>query len=140
MVATFSELADALDDELVRRLGGRREIEPEADVPAAEEVSDEDADDEPDGVPPELRTLLQMDPEGLGLDADVTAEVCGYDRALARQLLHIAGGQEAVWRQAAEDSVESPQESARCAEEADGWDAIRSSLAGALELIDACDD
>jgi hypothetical protein len=139
MVATFSELADALDDELVRRLGGRREIEAEAEQ-ESEAAAPEDPDDEPDAVPPELRTLLQLDPDGVGLDAVVTAEVCGYDRALTRQLLHIADGQEAAWRASVDDESEPAQERARSAEEADGWSAMKLSLAGALELIDACDD
>ena len=55
---------------------------------------------EPDGVPPELMVLVRLDPEGRGLDPEQTAEVCGYDRALTRQLLHIAVGQEEVWNDA----------------------------------------
>jgi hypothetical protein len=131
MLAIFSELADELDDELVRRLGGVREMDRRADAEPEHEV------DAPDGVPPELMTLLRLDPDGRGLDPEQTAEVCGYDRGLTRQLLHIAVGQEEVWQQAAKESVEDPAEEARCSEEAAGWDATRRSLIGALELIDS---
>jgi Putative bacterial sensory transduction regulator len=130
MLAIFADLADELDDELVRRLGGEREIEEEADAEPAEVR-------QPEGVPPELMTLVRLDPEGRGLDPEQTAEVCSYDRALARQLLHIAVGQEEVWQAAAEQGSDDPGQEARCAEEAAGWNATRRSLASALELIDA---
>jgi hypothetical protein len=129
MIATFTELSEHIDDELVTRLGGRYDCEPEA------AGSGDDEGDVPDGVPPELLTLLRLDPEGLGLDAEVTAQICGYDVALTRQLLHIACGQEAVWRAAAEEPDEDPQQGARCFDEAAGWKATWNSLARALELI-----
>ena len=131
MLASFAEIAGHLDHELVRRLGGDREIEP--GQPSSGPV------DEPEGVPPELLTLLQLDPGGVGLDAELTAEICGYDRALARQLLHIAGGQAAVWQTAADARPADPGEAARCIEEAAGWQATRRSLATALELINSLD-
>jgi hypothetical protein len=128
MTAIFTEVAGRLDKELVRRLGGEREIEPTA--PSPESAG-------PEGVPPELMMLVRLDPEGDGLDPERTADVCGYDRALTRQLLHLAMGQEEVWRAAAEEGVNDPGQQARCAEEAAGWGATASSLAGALELIEA---
>ncbi len=129
MLAIFTELADELDDELVRRLGGEREIERDAEA-------DEPEADQPDGVPPELMVLVSLDPEGHGLDPEQTAEVCSYDRALTRQLLHIAVGQEEVWHEAIKET-DDPGQEARCAEEAAGWQATRRSLVGALELIDS---
>lgn len=134
MLAVFSELADELDDQLLRRLGGEREI----DHPArADRIHEDPPDDRLDGVPPELMVLVRLDPEGIGLDPEQTAEVCCYDRALTRQLLHIAVGQEDVWLAAAKESAADPAEEARCAEEAAGWGATRRSLVGALGLIDA---
>jgi type III secretion system-like peptide-binding chaperone/Chap domain-containing protein len=130
MLAIFSELVNELDAELVRRLGGEREIDPAA---AAEQADIE----EPEGVPPELMLLVRLDPDGQGLDPEQTAEVCSYDRALTRQLLHIAAGQEEVWNAAIKESADDPGQEARCAEEAAGWEATRRSLAGALELIDS---
>ena len=88
---------------------------------------------------PSSLTLLQLDPGGVGLDAELTAEICGYDKALARQLLHIAGGQAAVWQTAADARPADPGEAARCVEEAAGWQATRRSLATALELINSLD-
>ncbi len=54
MLASFAEIAGHLDNELVRRLGGDREIEP--GQPASGSV------DEPEGVPPELLTLRAARP------------------------------------------------------------------------------
>jgi len=133
MLAVFSGLADELDDELARRLGGEREVERVAGPDPVEE-------EEPEGLPPELMTLVRLDPEGHGLDPEEAAEICGYDRALTRQLLHIAIGQEEVWQQAAKESVDDAEQEARATEEASGWAATRRSLSGALDLIDAVDD
>lgn len=130
MLATFADLADELSDDLVRRLGGAPEI---GDLLDAERS----AMDRPGGLPPELMTLVRLDPDGRGLDAEHTARVCSYDRALARQLLHIAGGQEDVWRAAAEQNTGDPSQESRCVQEATAWSATRRSLAGALEVIDA---
>lgn len=132
MLATFADLADELSDDLVRRLGGAPEIGRLLDVEPS-------GVDQPGGVPPELMTLLRLDPEGRGLDAEHTAQVCSYDRALARQLLHIAGGQEEVWRAAAEQSADDPAQESRCVEEAAAWNATKRSLASALEVIDTFD-
>jgi type III secretion system-like peptide-binding chaperone/Chap domain-containing protein len=131
MLAIFSELADELDDQLVRRLGGEREID---ELARADRWVEEE---EPDGVPPELMMLLRLDPEGLGLDPERTAEICGYDPGLTRQLLHIAIGQQEVWQDAAREVTDDPAEETRCAEEAAGWEATRRSLSGALELIES---
>lgn len=131
MLATFTELADKLDDELVSRLDGRHDRDPQS---VTELVEDKDGE-LPEGISAELATLLEMDPEGNGLNAEVTAEVCHYDMALTRQLMHIATGQEAIWRAAAEECGEDPVQEARCYDEAAGWKATWHSLAGALELI-----
>lgn len=131
MLATFVEIAEHLPDELVERLGGERDIESSNVVEAAP--------DGVDAIPPELVTLLAMDPDGVGLDPQVTAEVCGHDRALAWQLLHIASGQEDVW-QAAMEKTDDPEQEAKCAEEVAGWKATRLSLVSALELINLRSD
>lgn len=130
MLATFADLVDGLSEGLVRRLGGPPELgePPEGEPALAERLA---------AVPPELLTLVRLDPEGRGLEAEATARICGYDQALARQLLHIAGGQEDVWRAAAEQHADDPGQESRCIEEANGWQATRRSLAGALEVIDA---
>jgi len=128
MLATFVQIAEQLGEELAEHLGGEREIE-------RDESSDE-ATDEPDAIPPELVTLLGLDPDGLGLDPELTAAVCGHDKALAWQLLHVARGQEVAWR-AAIDDTDDPEQEAKCAEEAAGWKATRLSLTRALELIKA---
>jgi hypothetical protein len=132
MLAVFSELVDELDDELVRRLGGEREIEH-----AVADVGMEPG--EPDGVPPELLELVRLDPDGLGVDPKQTAEVCGYDRALTRRLLHLAIGQEEAWHEAVNESADNPEDKARCADEVAGWGSTRRSLEGAMELIDSRD-
>jgi hypothetical protein len=140
MVAAFTELAGYLDDDLVRRLGGLRDVEPVTPSDPAEEASSEtEADDEPNGVPPQLLALLRLDPDGHGLDAELTAKVCGYDQALTWQLLDIASGQEEVWRQAAAQNGEDPEHDARIADEVAGWSATRQSLALALDLINSTD-
>lgn len=131
MLATFGELADTLGDEIVRRVGGQRAIEPgDDDVPTPDSLG---------ALPPELMMLVRLDPEGRGLDAEITARVCSHDRALARQLLHIAGGQESVWRAAAEERGSDPGQVTKCVEEAAAWTATRRSLASALRLIDQSD-
>ncbi len=125
MLATFVEIAENVGADLEERLGGSPDVEGSTDDGA-----------EPDAIPPELVTLLGLDPEGTGLDPEVTASVCGDDKALARQLLHIASGQEEAWRSAMAET-DDPDEETRCAEEAAGWKATRLSLAGALDLINA---
>lgn len=129
MLATFVEIAERLGADLVERLGG------EPEVAALESTSEASAEDI-DAIPPELVTLLGLDPDGVGLDPEITAGVCGYDRALAWQLLHIAGGQEDVWRAALQET-DDPDVEAKCAEEASGWKATRRSLTNALDLINA---
>lgn len=128
MLATFVQIAEQLGDELLEPLGGEPEINGEGEGDTAA--------DEPDGIPPELVTLLGLDPDGLGLDPELTADVCGHYRALAWQLLHIASGQEEVWR-AARFETDDPEQELNCAEEAAGWKATRLSLASALELINS---
>ena len=128
MLATFVQIAEHLGADLAEQLGGSREIDPAE--PGA------DVADDTDTVPPELVMLLDLDPDGAGLDPEVTADVCGFDRELARQLLHISGDQEDAWR-AAMGETDDPDEEARCADEAAGWKATRRSLTDALELINA---
>ncbi len=131
LVATFAEVATCLDDELVRRLGGHRDVEPAS----GNQPILADQAPPPDELGPELTTLLRLDPAGAGVDATLTAEICGYDEELVAALLHIAAGQEAAWRAAAEESAPATDLAAARIWEANGWRATRRSLVAALEVI-----
>lgn len=127
VVACFAEQVVPLADDLVARLGGQHDSPLSSAAPHNGGLS---------GLPPELLELLEADPEGLGLDAETTARVCGYDRATVRQLLHVAERQEESWRSVATGNARDSVELARRAGEALAWGATRQSLVRALDLLE----
>ena len=118
MLGLMSSSVDALDEDLVARVGGRRMFEPaddeeDEDVEDVERVGDEDGEVEPEGeaeedpeaeteaVHPAMLTLLQLDAESPGsLTPELAASVCAMDRDLILELITWNSEQEIVWRQA----------------------------------------
>jgi hypothetical protein len=113
MLALMSTSVDALDEDLVARVGGRRMFEPtdDEDVEDVEEIEDEDGDDgleaeedaeaETEATHPAMLILLQLDAESPGsLTPELAASVCAMDRDLILELITWSSEQEIVWRQA----------------------------------------
>ncbi len=110
MLGLMSTSVDALDEDLVARVGGRRMFEP-TDDEDVEEIEDEDGDDqrqaeedaeaETEAIHPAMLTLLQLDAESPGsLTPELAASVCAMDRDLILELITWNSEQEVVWRQA----------------------------------------
>ena len=114
MLGLMSSSVDALDEDLVARVGGRRMFEPtdSDDVEDVEELEDDereddevgqeqDAEAETEAIHPAMLTLLQLDAESPGsLTAELAASVCAMDRDLILELITWSSEQEIVWRQA----------------------------------------
>ena len=93
MVSLMSEAADAVDDDLAVRVGGRPSLEPE---PAETEVWHERAEDHGH---PAVQTLLELDADDPGsVDPELAAGICGHDRPLILELLQWVHEQETMWR------------------------------------------
>jgi hypothetical protein len=127
----MSSLLDQVDDDLVARLGGRR---------ALEESGTEDPPNGPAGdeeLPPELLTLVHLDPEGAGVEPDLAASVCGYDRDLVLRFLKISSEQEIAWRTSRDEAAmaENLEDAAACEQEAAAWAVTFETLRHALGVI-----
>lgn len=109
MLAMLTSSVDRLDDDLVRRVGGRRALDVPAPraahaVPAHDPDLDPVAQTEP--VHPAMATLQQLEAEGgddtgSGLTPALVASVCGLDRALLLELIAWSGEQQSRWWRAA---------------------------------------
>ncbi len=129
----MSRVADGVDDGLVTRLGGRRAFEEES----ATEPASED-DDESNDLPPELLTLLHLDPSGdSAVEPDLAASVCNYDRDVVLRLLKISSQEEIAWRQSYDEATMKGDrdEAAASDAEAAGWAKTVETLRGALRVI-----
>jgi hypothetical protein len=93
---------------------------------------DEDAE-----LPSDLLTLLQLDPDGDGLEPDLVADVCGWDRERTLTYIRIGERQEIAWREAvlqatADGDVE---EAEACNHELAGWHRTVVDLRNGLRAI-----
>ena len=121
MLAMMAEAVDEVDDDLVRRVGGRRAFEP-AETPDDDNDDedgdllfdgadiDEDADFEPqpddDPIHPAMMTLLQLDADTPGsLSPELALSVCEHDRDLLLELIGWNSRQEIAWRQARDEAM-----------------------------------
>jgi T3SS (YopN, CesT) and YbjN peptide-binding chaperone 1/T3SS (YopN, CesT) and YbjN peptide-binding chaperone 3/TY-Chap C-terminal domain len=129
----MSRVADGIDEGLVASVGGRRAF---GDDPP--EASADSADDEGTDLPPELLTLLHLDPDGDStVDPDLAASVCSYDRDVVLRLLKIASQEEIAWRQSYDEAAmtDDKDEAAACDTEAAGWAKTVETLRQALRVI-----
>jgi hypothetical protein len=143
LVSAMAEVIDRVDDDLVARVGGRRGLEPEPE----EDEPGEDREDEPGEraeerseereLHPALLTLIHLDPHGEGVDADLAASVCEYDRDLVLRLLHQAGEQEIEWRRSGNLALmgDETDEARVCFGEAHTWEVTLETLRSALRVI-----
>ncbi|MBA2532419.1 MAG: hypothetical protein H0V23_10000, partial [Nocardioidaceae bacterium] len=146
MLALMFQTAHDHDDDLAKRLQGRRivaDAEPTIETSESldEDVRDDadaDDDDESNELAPELLTLLQLDPDGEGsVDAATAASVCGHDRDLILRLLRESEEQQIAWRTSADtDAADRDRDEAEaCRHEASGWGRTIETLRGALRLV-----
>ncbi len=143
LVAAMAEVIDRVDDDLAARVGGRLGLDPEPDDDEAddENADGDDADDagEPEetSLHPALLTLLQLDPEGEGVDPELAASVCGYDRDLVLSLLTRASEQEITWRNSADAALiaDDTDEADVCFDQGRAWKATVETLRQALRVI-----
>lgn len=111
---------DGAVDDLLVRVGGRRELEPEdagdedaeggADPETAEPDDDgmavpvdpdAEAEDDTDAVHPAMQTLLELDADRPGsVTPELAASVCAWDRDLVLELVGWNSRQELAWRRA----------------------------------------
>jgi T3SS (YopN, CesT) and YbjN peptide-binding chaperone 1/T3SS (YopN, CesT) and YbjN peptide-binding chaperone 3/TY-Chap C-terminal domain len=127
----MSRVADGIDEGLVASVGGRRAFGD--DPPEAESADDEGTD-----LPPELLTLLHLDPAGDStVDPDLAASVCSYDRDVVLRLLKIASQEEIAWRQSYDEAAMTgdKDEAAASDAEAAGWAKTVETLRQALRVI-----
>lgn len=126
MLSMFSKLADDIDGQLAKELGGSLpffQAESGADVDRVSSDSDSDADDD-EGLPSELQTLLELDAEGRGdLGPADVAHICGNDRDKILGFIRESSKQEIEWRKSAELALSEgdKDEAAACKHEADAW-------------------
>lgn len=127
-VALMSEVADRADDELRLELGGRLFFADDADRDVEQE----------DSLPPELLTLLHLDPHGTGeVDPELAASVCNGDRDLILQLIRQSEEQMLSWLRLAERAAEQgdEEEAAACHHEEGAWQRTVDLLRAALRVV-----
>ena len=127
LLAHLAQALEGVDDGLADRLGGQSAFV-HADAAATEQR---------DGLPVELMTLIHLDPNSQGLDADLTASVCDFDRDLVLQFLTTSSEQEIEWRNARDAAAEAgdAEEAAACEHEAHAWEVTGDTLRRALRVI-----
>jgi len=146
LVAAMAEVIDRVDDDLAARVGGRLGLDPGPEVVSVDdEGTDEDADRddaeyeaaEEANLHPALMTLLQLDPDGEGVDPELAANVCGYDRDLVLSLLTKASEQEITWRKSADAALvaDDTDEADVCSDQGRAWKATVETLRQALRVI-----
>jgi hypothetical protein len=132
LVVVLGKAANRAGDDLVARVGGRRAVDAEPD-------REDDARHEPEEetLHPALQTLLELDPHGEGVDPELAASVCDYDRDLVLTLMTKASEQEIEWRRSgrrAEAGGDS-EEAEVCFGEGRAWRVTQETLRGALRVI-----
>ncbi|HEX2174510.1 MAG TPA: hypothetical protein VHG70_01255 [Nocardioidaceae bacterium] len=139
LVSAMAEVVDRVDDDLVARIGGRRGLEPESeeDEPAEDREDQSGERSEEWELHPALLTLIHLDPHGEGVDADLAASVCEYDRDLVLRLLRQAGEQEIEWRESGNLALmgDETDEARVCFGEAHTWEVTLETLRSALRVI-----
>ena len=127
-VALMSEIADRSDDELRVELGGRLFFDDEQEASAAD-----------DGLPPELLTLLHLDPNGTGdVTPELAADIFHHDRDLILDFIRQSEEQTISWRQSAERAeakADDDDEAAVCDGERRAWQQTVDLLRAALRVV-----
>ena len=144
LVAAMAEVVDRVDDDLVARVGGRLGLDPEPDADTDDAAdgdtagdAEDDSGEEEATLHPALMTLLQLDPEGDGVDPELAASVCDYDRDLVLSLLTKASEQEITWRKSADAALiaDDTDEADVCFDQGRAWKATVETLRQALRVI-----
>jgi hypothetical protein len=111
MLGLMSRTVDALDDDLVARVGGLRMFE-ERDAPAADGTGagadpvEDDPEAETEPMHPAMATLLQLDADSPGsVTPELAASVCAMDRDLILELITWNSEREKAWRRARDRAV-----------------------------------
>lgn len=140
-VESMIAATDMLDEEVCSTLEGRRFM----DQLAADDESDAGGEDpstdeqpEEEELPSELRTILQLDPEGNdAVSAHDAALICHRDSELVLALIRQAEEQVIAWRKSVGRALEQgdSEEAAVCEHEGDSWQQTVDLLRGALRLI-----
>ena len=119
------QVADAVDDDLAVRVGGRRFLEHDAVIKTnvsdeTDATSDGYGDGDGDGeMHPALLTLHQLDAQNPGsVKPALAARICGYNAALLLTLIRCEEEQEIAWRLARDDAtvVGDPDDEAKICE------------------------
>lgn len=129
----MSRVADGVDEGLASQLGGHRAFGDDPPDEAAPQRTEEGGD-----LPPELLTLLHLDPEGVAaVEPDLAASICSYDRDVVLKLLKISSQEEIAWRQSYDEAAMQGDrdEAVACDLEAIGWAKTVETLRGALRVI-----
>lgn len=142
MLAMLSQTADDIDDGLAERLNGRLMFDESTSGLAASDrdgppmgVTDEET---AGGLPPQLQTLVHLDPHGVGaVDAATAAKVCGHDRDQILSFLKICSQEEISWRQRADTAAAAGdrEEADASNHEAAAWEQTVETLRGALRFV-----
>ena len=129
--AALTSFLRTVDDEFAARVGG--------DLFFANKSGDSSSlqpDLTAEDLPPELETLLHLDLD-VAEDLDAVADVCGRDRDLILQLLHISNEWQIQLRSQAVDahSRGDAEEAAGYEDQVGGWELMVDRLRGALRLV-----
>lgn len=127
-VALMSEVADRADDELRLEVGGRLFFAQDPDRGV----------DQQDGLPPELLTLLHLDPHGTGeVEPELAASVCNWDRDLILDFIRLSEEEMLSWLRSAERAAQhgDEEEAAACHHEETAWQATVDLLRAALRVV-----
>lgn len=133
MVSMMSGVLDRIDGDLIARVGGRRATDPEPDE---DDEAEDSAEETETSLHPALLTLMHLDRHSEGLDPELAAGVCDFDRELVLRLLTTAGEQEIEWRRSGDRLIgEDDEEAEVCHHEGRAWQATVETLRAALRVI-----
>ncbi|MBJ8341060.1 hypothetical protein JGU71_19415 [Antrihabitans sp. YC3-6] len=129
MVDHFCRFLRSVDAELAHELGG--ELCSMGEDFVSPEVSSMDP------LPAPLLAILELDPEGFGLDPAIVAMACGHDKDTASAYLQICTEQVGTWRESALVARRHADldEARSCDHEANAWSRTSESLAAAMRLL-----
>ncbi|MBJ8348058.1 hypothetical protein [Antrihabitans sp. YC2-6] len=130
LVEHFRDFLLGFDDAFAARLGGT--------IDSGEKETIESFDDD-DDLPPALTAIIDVDPDGRGLDPEVLLLACGRDAETIRKFIQISTSQVDQWRAAALDARTRSDyfDAQRIDDEADAWSNTAQSLTAALRLLTA---
>jgi hypothetical protein len=158
MLAVTSQTVDAVDDDLARRVRGRRTFEPgerpdgydeqlsleaaesglDSGKDSGEDTVDVDGEAQTGAIHPAMMTLLQLDAGAPGtLTPELVASVCAMNRELILELITWNSQQEIAWRKARDRALlaADPDEAEVSDREVQHAEATVNLLRRALRLV-----